>query len=101
MGPPAARLYAVDPVGLATIKASVWDAPASRSGQEAGLRRAVQRALVARLLALAADKDADAEVKKLGDDLKTAQASNLINAQNEFYFRNAGTLSADGGRAAG
>jgi hypothetical protein len=47
----------------------------------------------------AADKDADAEVKKLGDDLKTAQASNLINAQNEFYFRNAGTLSADGGGA--
>ncbi len=44
----------------------------------------------------AADKDADAEVKKLGDDLKTAQASNLINAQNEFYFRNAGTLAADG-----
>jgi type II secretory pathway pseudopilin PulG len=44
----------------------------------------------------AADKDADAEVKKLGDDLKTAQASNLIAAQNEFYFRNAGTLAADG-----
>jgi type II secretory pathway pseudopilin PulG len=44
----------------------------------------------------AADKDADAEVKKLGDDLKTAQASNLINAQNEFYFRNAGTLATDG-----
>ncbi|HEX7570688.1 MAG TPA: hypothetical protein VF492_09300, partial [Verrucomicrobiae bacterium] len=44
----------------------------------------------------AADKDADAEVKKLGDDLKTAQASNLINAQNEFYFRNAGTLTTDG-----
>jgi hypothetical protein len=44
----------------------------------------------------ATDKDADAEVKKLGDDLKTAQASNLINAQNEFYFRNAGTLTTDG-----
>jgi hypothetical protein len=42
-----------------------------------------------------ADKDEDAEVKKLGDDLKTAQASNLINAQNEFFFRNAGQLSAD------
>jgi len=44
-------------------------------------------------------KDEDAEVKKLGDDLKTAQASNLINAQNDFYFRNAGTLSADGGKS--
>jgi type II secretory pathway pseudopilin PulG len=42
-----------------------------------------------------ADKDEDAEVKKLGDDLKTAQASNLVNAQNEFFFRNAGQLSAD------
>jgi hypothetical protein len=41
-------------------------------------------------------KDEDAEVKKLGDDLKTAQASNLINAQNEFSFRNAGQLSEDG-----
>ena len=44
----------------------------------------------------AADKDEDAEVKKLGDDLKTAQASNLINAQNEFFYRNAGHLSTDG-----
>jgi hypothetical protein len=44
-------------------------------------------------------KDEDAEVKKLGDDLKTAQASNLINAQNDFYFRNAGTLAADGGKS--
>jgi hypothetical protein len=43
-----------------------------------------------------AGKDEDAEVKKLGDDLKTAQASNLINAQNEFFFHNAGQLSADG-----
>jgi len=41
-------------------------------------------------------KDEDAEVKKLGDDLKSAQASNLINAQNEFFIRNAGQLSADG-----
>jgi type II secretory pathway pseudopilin PulG len=41
-------------------------------------------------------KDEDAEVKKLGDELKTAQASNLINAQNEFFFHNAGQLSADG-----
>ena len=35
-------------------------------------------------------------MKKLGDDLKTAQASNLIKAQNEFFFRNAGQLSAAG-----
>ncbi len=47
----------------------------------------------------AADKDADAEVKKLGDDLKSAQASNLIHAQNEFYFRNAGTLATDGAKS--
>ena len=39
-------------------------------------------------------------MKKLGDDLKSAQASNLINAQNDFYFRNAGTLVADGGKSA-
>jgi type II secretory pathway pseudopilin PulG len=43
-----------------------------------------------------ASKDEDVEVKKLGDDLKTAQASNLIKAQNEFFFRNAGQLSAAG-----
>ena len=55
---------------LATIKASVWDAPASRNGQEAGLRRAVQRALVARLLALAADQDAAPDV--------TAQAEEML-----------------------
>ena len=45
----------------------------------------------------AADKDADAEVKKLSDDLKSAQASNLIAAQNDFYYRNAGSLAVDGG----
>ena len=43
-----------------------------------------------------AGKDEDAEVKKLGDDLRTAQASNLINAQNDFFIRNAGPLSAEG-----
>jgi prepilin-type processing-associated H-X9-DG protein len=42
-------------------------------------------------------KDEDADVKKLGDELKLAQASNLINAQNEFFFRNNGQLYFDGG----
>jgi hypothetical protein len=42
-----------------------------------------------------ADKDAGDEVKKLENDLKTAQASNLINAQNDFTFRN--NLSVAGG----
>ena len=41
-------------------------------------------------------KDGDAEVKKLGDELKSAQASNLINAQNDFFARNAGQLAVDG-----
>jgi hypothetical protein len=41
------------------------------------------------------DKDTGDEVKKLESDLKTAQASNLINAQNDFAFRN--NLSAAGG----
>ncbi len=41
-------------------------------------------------------KDGDAEVKKLGDELKSAQASNLINAQNDFFYRNAGQLAVDG-----
>jgi hypothetical protein len=43
-------------------------------------------------------KDEDAAVKKLGDELKSAQASNLINAQNEFYFRNNGQVAADKSR---
>jgi hypothetical protein len=43
-----------------------------------------------------AAKAEDAEVKKLGEDLKSAQASNLINAQNDFYFRNGGLLAAEG-----
>jgi len=43
-----------------------------------------------------ADKDSLDEVKKLEGDLKSAQASNLINAQNEFYFRNSGQVAADG-----
>ncbi len=42
-----------------------------------------------------ADKDSLEEVKKLEGDLKAAQASNLINAQNDFYFRNNGQAAAD------
>jgi hypothetical protein len=38
------------------------------------------------------NSDEDAEVRKLEDELKTVQASNLINAQNEFNFRNSGQL---------
>jgi hypothetical protein len=41
-------------------------------------------------------KDEDAEVKKLGEELKSAQASNLISAQNDFYFRNGGQWAAAG-----
>jgi hypothetical protein len=40
-------------------------------------------------------KDEDAEVKKLGEELKTAQASNLIHAQNDFYSRNGGQFAAE------
>lgn len=40
-------------------------------------------------------KDEDADVKKLGEELKSAQASNLINAQNDFYFQNGGQLVAE------
>jgi hypothetical protein len=39
-----------------------------------------------------ADKDTGGVVKKLEDDLKTAQASNLINAQNDFTVRNSGSI---------
>ena len=45
-------------------------------------------------------KDDDAEVKKLEGDLKSAQASNLISAQNDFSTRNNG-LFFDAGKAAG
>jgi hypothetical protein len=41
-----------------------------------------------------ADKDTGDVVKKLESDLKTAQASNLINAQNDFSFRNNGSVAA-------
>jgi hypothetical protein len=40
-----------------------------------------------------ADKDTGDAVKKLESDLKTAQASNLINAQNDFTVRNDGAAS--------
>jgi hypothetical protein len=40
-------------------------------------------------------KAGDAEVKKLGEELKSAQASNLINAQNDFYVRNGGQSVAE------
>jgi len=44
-----------------------------------------------------ADKDSLEAVKKLEGDLKSAQASNLINAQNNFYIRNnGGQLTVDG-----
>ncbi len=45
-----------------------------------------------------AGKDEDAVVKKLGDELKNAQASNLISAQNEFYQRNAGQIAGTTGK---
>jgi hypothetical protein len=46
-----------------------------------------------------ADKDTGDAVKKLESDLKTAQASNLINAQNDFSFRNNGSGAVDGAPA--
>jgi Met-zincin/Domain of unknown function (DUF5117) len=48
---------------LALLKRSVWDAPAERSPRDAMLRRAVQRACVDGLLALAADTAAAADVR--------------------------------------
>jgi prepilin-type processing-associated H-X9-DG protein len=41
-----------------------------------------------------ADKDTGDVVKKLESDLQTAQASNLINAQNDFTVRNDGVAAA-------
>ena len=38
----------------------------------------------------------DGDVQKLEKDLQTAQASNLINAQNDFVHRNNGEIAADG-----
>ena len=44
-----------------------------------------------------ADKDTGDVVKQLESDLKTAQASNLINAQNDFSIRNNGAIAAASG----
>ena len=41
-------------------------------------------------------RDEDAEVKKLEGDLKSAQASNLISAQNDFSIRNNGLFFESG-----
>jgi len=41
-------------------------------------------------------KGEDAEVKKLGEELKSAQASNLITAQHDFYSKNGGQLAMEG-----
>ena len=45
---------------------------------------------------LYADKKEDGYVQQLEKDLQTAQASNLINAQNDFVTRNAGEIATDG-----
>ncbi|HEX5385601.1 MAG TPA: zinc-dependent metalloprotease [Gemmatimonadales bacterium] len=48
---------------LAQVKRSVWDTRADRNPRDAGLRRAVQRVLVGRLLELAADTAAAPDVR--------------------------------------
>jgi hypothetical protein len=48
---------------LATVKRSVWDAPAERNPRDAALRRAVQRTYVDRVLLLAADAAAAPDVR--------------------------------------
>jgi len=48
---------------LATVKRSLWDAPPESSARDAALRRAVQRSYVDRLVALAADTGAAADVR--------------------------------------
>ena len=45
---------------------------------------------------LYADKREDGDVQQLEKELQTAQASNLINAQNDFVTRNAGEIATDG-----
>ena len=45
---------------------------------------------------LYADKKENGDVQQLEKDLQTAQASNLINAQNDFVTRNAGEIAAEG-----
>jgi hypothetical protein len=45
---------------------------------------------------LYADKKENGSVQQLEKDLQTAQASNLITAQNDFATRNAGAIATDG-----
>ena len=45
---------------------------------------------------LYADKNENGDVQQFEKDLQTAQASNLINAQNDFVTRNAGEIATDG-----
>ncbi len=45
---------------------------------------------------LYADQKENGDVQQLEKDLETAQASNLINAQNDFVTRNAGEIATDG-----
>src|SRR5208283_287064 len=48
-----------------------------------------------------ADPDTGDAVKKLESDLKSAQASNLINAQKDFTLRNHGPAAETGDATAG
>ena len=43
---------------------------------------------------IVSDKDSEGDVQKLEKELQVAQGSNLINAQNDFFFRNNGALTA-------
>jgi hypothetical protein len=45
---------------------------------------------------LSADKKENGDVQQLEKDLQTAQASNLITAQNDFIYRNSGVSPLDG-----
>jgi hypothetical protein len=45
---------------------------------------------------LYADQNENGSVQQLEKDLQTAQASNLITAQNDFATRNAGAITTDG-----
>ncbi|HLP75614.1 MAG TPA: hypothetical protein VK327_01740 [Candidatus Paceibacterota bacterium] len=44
---------------------------------------------------IVSDKDSEGDVQKLEKELQVAQGSNLINAQNEFFFRNNGALGVN------
>jgi prepilin-type processing-associated H-X9-DG protein len=45
---------------------------------------------------LDSDANKNGDVEQLEKDLQSTQASNLINAQNDFYVRNGGSLATDG-----